>query len=75
MSYYDGFEPVNLLNCYVNLYENLRQLGELYKGKRENLTEWQEKCLEFHMEGYDLGEQIHDCYAEMGALLEQVKEE
>jgi len=73
MSYYDDFEPINLLNRYINTAERLRELGQLYDNKFavNDPTDFQKDCLKFHNHGYDIGDQIYAHYAELGAILEQ----
>jgi hypothetical protein len=61
---------LEMLRKELNL--KVRELGELYDNTAnyENLTPYQESALEWNRAGYDIGEQIHDTYAEIGAILE-----
>lgn len=54
------------------LEDKLRELGELYDktANYDNLTPYQERAIELARAGYDLGEQIHDTYSEIGGIME-----
>lgn len=73
MSYYDDFDLLGLGNCYVELKDRLKLLGQLYDEKTQNPNEAQKEMLELDSAGYELGEQIHDCYAEMGSVMNAIE--
>lgn len=74
MNYYSDFQDVNLMNVYIQMNTSLSIIGHLYDGIiSENPSVDQRRSMHFNAQGYDYGEQIHDCYAGIGELLEQME--
>lgn len=73
MSYYDDFNLLSLGNCYMELQNHIDLLGELYDEKTSSPNEAQKLMLELDSEGYELCEQIHDCYSEMGSVINAIE--
>lgn len=74
-NYYEDFEIVNLMNTYMNIEHHLQILGQLYDGARPEAPSAEQKAaLDFHNEGYNLGDQIYSAYSNMGAVLQAMGE-
>lgn len=77
VNYYirEGFTVEQLQEKMKELEETVRELGAVYGNvEPEILTEFQQKACELHQEGYEIGEQIHDCYSEMGAVIQALEQ-
>lgn len=71
VNYYirEGFTVEQLQEKFKELQNDVRELGAIYDNVQpEVLSEFQRGACSAHYEGYEIGEQIHDCYSEMGAV-------
>jgi len=67
----EGFTAEALLLQSQMLESQLREIGTLYNGEAEEpLSTVQKLARDNHREGYEYAEQIHDLYAEIGAIME-----
>ena len=67
----EGFSDRELHDFRVKAEARLNELGALYKDRNlENPTDYQMDAMALHRDGYSLDDQIHDCYAEIGAILQ-----
>ena len=78
VNYYirEGFTVEQLQEKMKELQETVRELGVVYDGKESPIfySEFQQKACGLHQEGYEIGEQIHDCYSEMGAVIQALEQ-
>lgn len=69
----EGYTAEELLEEQAEIEKRLADVGALFKDpKMVPTTDFQVEARELHREGYSYGEQIHDCYAEIGAIIEAI---
>jgi hypothetical protein len=70
----EGYIAEELIEAQAEIEKRLADIGALYNDPTLiPVSTYQDKARELHREGYSYGEQIHDCYAEIGAILEAME--
>lgn len=73
--YIDSKFPKEYLEGKIkSINENLSEVGALYDGTAnyDNLSDIQKESMANNSQGYEYGEQIHDMYSEIGAILQAI---
>ena len=65
----DNLPIESLINKYNEIEDQLHELGSLYDNTESKpFSDFQKAALKLHSEGYEIDEQIYDCYAEQGYI-------
>lgn len=67
------FTVEQLEDLKIKSNKRLQEVGELYNGKWDNLSEYQEYARKMHHDGYNYDNQIYHLYAEIGAINEALE--
>lgn len=67
------FTVEQLEDLKIKVNKRLQEVGELYDGKWDNLSEYQENARKMHHDGYTYDNQIHHLYAEIGTINEALE--
>lgn len=67
----EGFNGAQLFLYLIEQEARLKELGALYEDRNlKNPSDFQMDAMALHRDGYTLDDQIHDCYAEIGAIMQ-----